>query len=45
MLYVLFSIAGFIAGFICCWAVARRLITPLKDVLEAAGYRIGEDSL
>jgi hypothetical protein len=43
MLYALCYIAGLIAGFICCWVVARRLLNPLKDMLEAAGYKVGED--
>jgi hypothetical protein len=43
MLYTFFFFAGLIAGFICCWAAVRQFLTPLKDSLEAAGYKVGED--
>ena len=43
MLYALFAIAGLIVGFVCCWAIARMQLTPLKDMLEAAGHKVGED--
>jgi hypothetical protein len=43
MFYASFFAAGLVAGFVCCWAVARHLLTPLKNVLEAAGDKVGED--
>jgi hypothetical protein len=39
----LFCAAGLIAGFVCCWAIARNSLDPLKDMFDAAGYKFDED--
>jgi hypothetical protein len=41
MFYAMFFIAGLIAGFLACWAVARHLLKPVKHMLEAAGHNVG----
>ena len=43
MFYALFCAVGLVAGFLCCWAIARNALDPLRDMLEAAGYEFDED--
>jgi hypothetical protein len=34
---------GFTFGFVCCWAVARHMVSTLKGDLEALRFAVGGD--
>jgi hypothetical protein len=43
MFYALTCFAGLIAGFVGCWVLVRHLLSPINDMLEAAGYKLDDE--
>jgi hypothetical protein len=41
---LLLFVAGFLAGFVCCWAIVYAWIASLKQHLVENGFTISDES-